>query len=467
MHIDLLDGFAIRELAPGDAPALFGLLAKPEIAEFIPDRFQDLDEMGEVVGWLVSNYGKPDFVRLSYALERAGSLVGVVSVGPLPSDESKRELSYFLDPAEWGRGRMDAAVGAFLERLGRRGLADELHAEVDVRNLRSIRLLERRGFTRLAEFAEAETGKRKYLYRRLAASGAVAADPGIEARLDLSEAERAEVEGILADCETADGASSRVQATLSINFHKELRGWFLCREGGRLVGLAQLFGPGEDEAELAAAVAPAARRRGVFSRLLSAALAETRLFGIGRVLATVDRGSAPGEAWAAAKGLPLSHTEYAMRLPEGAPLPEPGAYPLELSPAREADLPGMVGIGVAAFGDSEAAAEAHFRANMEATDREQYVAKGADGAVVGVCAFGLEGADASINGVCVDPALQGRGIGRAVVARAAAALRARGFGVVLEVDSTNERAHRLYLSLGFVAETTFDYFVLADAAGGR
>jgi len=423
--------------------------------------------LGEVLGWLISNYGKPDFVRLSYALDRRGALVGVVSVGPLPSDESKRELSYFLDPAEWGRGRMDAAVAAFLERLAGTGLADELHAEVDVRNLRSIRLLERRGFTRLSEFAEAATGKRKFLYRRLAASVDFAADPGIEARLELSEAERAEVERLLADCEAADGASSRVQATLSINFHKELRGWFLCREGGRLVGLAQLFGPREEEVELAAAVAPAARRKGVFSRLLAAALAETRLFGLGRVLATVDRGSAPGQAWAAAKGLPLSHTEYAMRLPEAAPLPEPGAYPLELSLAREADLPGMVAVSVAAFGESESDAEGILRCNMEASDREQYVARGADGAVVGLCAIGLEGADASINGVCVDPALAGRGIGRGIVALAAAALRARGFGVVLEVDSTNARAHRLYLSLGFVAETTFDYFVLSASAGGR
>lgn len=158
-------GLAIRELVPGDAEALFALLSKPEVQEFIPDRFEDLAEMGEVVGWLISNYPKEDFVRLSYKVELDGRLVGVVSLGPLPSDESKREISYFFDPAHWGRGYAGAAVAAFLERVAAEGLAEELHAEVDARNGRSIRVLERSGFVHVGDFADAESGAEKRLYR--------------------------------------------------------------------------------------------------------------------------------------------------------------------------------------------------------------------------------------------------------------------------------------------------------------
>ena len=158
-------GLAIRELVPGDAEALFALLSKPEVREFIPDRFEDLAEMREVVGWLVSNYPKEDFVRLSYKVELGGELIGVVSLGPLPSDESKREISYFFDPAHWGRGYAGAAVAAFLERAAAEGLAEGLHAEVDARNVRSIRVLERSGFVHVGDFADAESGEKKKLYR--------------------------------------------------------------------------------------------------------------------------------------------------------------------------------------------------------------------------------------------------------------------------------------------------------------
>jgi ribosomal protein S18 acetylase RimI-like enzyme len=59
----------------------------------------------------------------------------------------------------------------------------------------------------------------------------------------------------------------------------------------------------------------------------------------------------------------------------------------------------------------------------------------------------------TVNGIAVDPARQGRGVGRALIdAAIAEARRRRARRLTLRVFSPNERARRLYESAGFVVE---------------
>jgi RimJ/RimL family protein N-acetyltransferase len=59
----------------------------------------------------------------------------------------------------------------------------------------------------------------------------------------------------------------------------------------------------------------------------------------------------------------------------------------------------------------------------------------------------------AVNGVAVDPARQGQGIGRALIDAAIEEARRRGARrLTLRVFSPNERARRLYESAGFVVE---------------
>jgi RimJ/RimL family protein N-acetyltransferase len=59
----------------------------------------------------------------------------------------------------------------------------------------------------------------------------------------------------------------------------------------------------------------------------------------------------------------------------------------------------------------------------------------------------------AVNGVAVDPSRQGRGIGRVLMEAAITEARRRGARrLTLRVFSPNERARRLYESVGFVVE---------------
>ena len=68
-----------------------------------------------------------------------GKLIGKLGAWKLP------EVGFLIDPAHWGHGYATEAMTAFIDR--RRSLAStELNADVDPRNLASIKLLERCGF---------------------------------------------------------------------------------------------------------------------------------------------------------------------------------------------------------------------------------------------------------------------------------------------------------------------------------
>ena len=69
-----------------------------------------------------------------------------------------------------------------------------------------------------------------------------------------------------------------------------------------------------------------------------------------------------------------------------------------------------------------------------------------------------------VYGFVVDPALQGRGIGRDMLRRVCRDLRGDGaLQVGLEVAVENDRALGLYTSPGFARVSTEDYYSLALA----
>lgn len=75
-----------------------------------------------------------------FVIELEGRLIGKAGLYRFP------EIGYLLDPECWGRGLMREALGAVIERAFAVHGLPRLQADVDPRNLASIRLLERLGF---------------------------------------------------------------------------------------------------------------------------------------------------------------------------------------------------------------------------------------------------------------------------------------------------------------------------------
>lgn len=226
-------------------------------------------------------------------------------------------------------------------------------------------------------------------------------------------------------------------------------------EEDRLLGFLGLYGFGSS-LELAGMVAPDARRRGIATALLDAALPLSRGLGYPKVLLIVPRPSEAGRGLALRRGAVLDHSEHALVL-SGDPTSGPREPALSIRPATTADLPVVsrlleVGFGGPAPGDLAARLGSPH-------DRTLVVAL--HGSVVGTLALTPEGDDAGIYGFVVDPSWRGRGIGRDALRRVCERLRAEGaHRIGLEVAVDNDRALALYESVGFVPVITEDYFAL-------
>jgi ribosomal-protein-alanine N-acetyltransferase len=95
--------------------------------------------LAETEQWIASMVEDDPSDRDDFIVTLDGKLIGKFGAWRLP------EFGFLIDPAHWGKGYASEALVAFIER--RRNLGStELTADVDPRNLSSIRLLERHGF---------------------------------------------------------------------------------------------------------------------------------------------------------------------------------------------------------------------------------------------------------------------------------------------------------------------------------
>lgn len=255
----------------------------------------------------------------------------------------------------------------------------------------------------------------------------------------LTEDELAAVMALEAEVVAHDGGRLKLEHTA---LEKGEADTALRWDGDRLVGFAARypFGPPD---EVAGMVAPSHRRRGIATALLQEVLT-------GPALLVVPTGTPAGRAFAESLGATRKHAEHHLVLGETPQTPEDPAITTRVATQDDNDLvrdllrrafdwepPDDV---LHRFGDSTRVVEL-------------------DGRPVGTLRVSLKGDAAGVYGFAVDPAFQGRGIGRDVLARACREVRASGMQrVTLEVETENASALGLYTSLGFALVAGEDYW---------
>jgi ribosomal protein S18 acetylase RimI-like enzyme len=235
-------------------------------------------------------------------------------------------------------------------------------------------------------------------------------------------------------------------------------------DGGTLVGFCGIYAFG-GEPELAVAVDPEHRRRGIGSALLTHSLDLLSSRGHKSALLVTPRTTDAGRRFAEVKGAMFAHAEHHMELdgpPVGPPAPRHSTAGLRVRETTGADRDSVTRILRDAFGRT-----AETTVARRPSDHPLVVER--DGTVVGALRLSLDvEGSAGVYGLAVRGDLRGQGIGRAVLYEVC--LRARRWGankVTLEVEVDNDHALGLYTSVGFVLRTTEDYFRLPAGDGGH
>ncbi|HWR11950.1 MAG TPA: GNAT family N-acetyltransferase [Rectinemataceae bacterium] len=307
----------------------------------------------------------------------------------------------------------------------------------------------------------------------------------------LDETRTAEVRALIDACEIRDGYPPRVQIDHRLNFRKDMDSWFLLYEEGRLEGFASIFAPMADEGEIAICVAPDSRRKGIAGMLLAAA--RNALWGVGdtagdtgagrardtgygaagvsdggvagvsgagaavgRHLLVCDDRSAPGKAFASKVGAVPDHEERSLKLARQILWRHPDR--LALREGGLSDIPAMTKVIAAAFGDPGEETEAFARSSFASGARRAFLGA-LKGKIVATCFVTDEEGLLSVNTLAVSPDEQGRGYGMEFLC-AVLDLIGREHEILIDVDSGNVNAMRLYRHAGFDDVSVVGYYLL-------
>lgn len=126
--------------------------------------------------------------------------------------------------------------------------------------------------------------------------------------------------------------------------------------------------------------------------------------------------------------------------------------PVQIGPLRESDAPRCAQLERVLFAGDDPWREAAFREELRAG--HHYFAARAGAELVGYAGLafvaGPPHAEAEVHTMAVDPAYQGRGIGRTLLRELLAVADAAAATVYLEVRTDNDPARSLYEQEGFV-----------------
>lgn len=139
----------LRWLTSGDIDALALIFGDSEVCRYwshpaLPDRSAAEALHDDIVQF----FAERSLFQWGVAERKTDAVVGTCTLGALSREHRRAEVGFALARAKWGRGYIAEALPALLGFAFETLDIHRLEADVDPRNERSIRALEREGFER-------------------------------------------------------------------------------------------------------------------------------------------------------------------------------------------------------------------------------------------------------------------------------------------------------------------------------
>lgn len=139
----------LRWLAPGDVPALAAIFGDPDVCRFWSSpALTDLAAAEALYQQIMRGFTARSLFQWGITERKTEAVVGTCTLASLSSEHRRAEVGFALARAVWGRGYISEALPALLDFAFETLDLHRLEADVDPRNERSIRAIERLGFER-------------------------------------------------------------------------------------------------------------------------------------------------------------------------------------------------------------------------------------------------------------------------------------------------------------------------------
>ncbi|NQT60510.1 MAG: GNAT family N-acetyltransferase [Bacteroidetes bacterium] len=234
---------------------------------------------------------------------------------------------------------------------------------------------------------------------------------------------------------------------------------FLLYSDNQLLSVISLFAPKKTEAELLAFTLPLHRRKGYFWKLLQEVETELKRRETNSILFVCNHISKEGNLTILKTAAAYEYSEFLMSYDRNGKCSIVGAGKVAIVKAREHDKSRLAQINKNAFIiDDEEAIE--IIDGIFKSDRRKLYSILYENVLVGMIGIYAEIDRKYIYGFCVDKEYQGQGIGKQALQNIVnVCLKEKSTcEIVLEVQTDNENALKLYTQVGFHVVTEFRYY---------
>lgn len=288
-------------------------------------------------------------------------------------------------------------------------------------------------------------------------------DYRIETCRELSPSQIIEIRELESLCNYYDLTQYKLFLENTLNADRDVDFMHLYRYKGKLISFVLLFFPDIEEIEVYGFTHPKFRKKGLFNSLLASAGKRFKKNKNSSFLYVCDPRSADGVAYLQKQGRILEETEYMMELNRSVfdaylKLQANCPYHVELRTGGLDQLQEISNLAANMYGEEKTKSVDFVRQTILSERREQ-LAGYVEGSIFGICTLGREDDFMMINGLAVEQSQQGQGLGRLLLNLVISyAEKKFDCPLKLEVSSVNDRAYKLYKSVGFEQKESYGYY---------
>lgn len=271
----------------------------------------------------------------------------------------------------------------------------------------------------------------------------------------LTDRELSDIQELQEICEKAGGFQLKLNFDMLENRVGDRKEDFFHYDGGKLVGFLGSYGFGH-KVELCGMVHPEYRRKGIFTGLLNAAIAEARKHHISTILLNAPTDSQTAKVFLQSIPCTFSVAEYQMQWHQAELIKDDSV--LVRPSISEEDWEAEILLGITGFGESEEEARDFQKMISEQSSDLRFIIE-VEGKIAGKMRVSELNGEAWIYGFTVFPELRGKGIGRKALTNVVIIENQKGLPIFLEVEAKNTHALKLYESCGFKSYHSQDYYL--------
>lgn len=139
----------VRSLTAADVNAVFAVFSDPVVVRYWDGPLMRTNEDAiKYLGQIHNGFRRREFFQWGIADSSSDAVVGTCTLAQFSDIHQRCEIGFALQQAHWGKGLGSEAVAAVIDFAFETLDMHRIEADVDPRNDRSLRLLERFGFER-------------------------------------------------------------------------------------------------------------------------------------------------------------------------------------------------------------------------------------------------------------------------------------------------------------------------------